>query len=618
LIAANDYREAIQAPELCFRDPELRRGRALRDPLGLPRAISGNFAAVFPIVCDRRRYAVKCFSTVLEDQLARYEAVGAHLNGGCAWSVDFEFQDGGIRVGGRWLPIVKMEWIDAARLDRFVESRLGDGAALLGLAGRFAELVRELRAAGIAHGDLQHGNVLVTAAGELRLVDYDGMFVPALEGRPSHELGHPNYQHPGRTNAHFGLELDNFSAWVIYASLVSLGLEPSIWERVGGGDEKLVFDRRDFEATLFSAGFGALRSSGDPRLEALALQLKRMLAGGVDSVPALAPLELDPREPARARKRGAGRRAPHSPSLAAVDELEAGLPRLHDLVAELPPPHRRELAAVGRTPPLVAVATIVVATTVEALGVLGLYGVAITIGALASTIAAALAAERILYGRLREPREKQERRQTLERRRGEGAALARECRRLLRRRAELEADERRALACVEDEVARLRKREEDELRDAERTLQRRLDELTEERLALHQREAEERARVLRELGEEAAVRGAGQEAVRRIRRRYTRLLEQHRLAEQQAREELSAGVLAIREAAQKGRLALIAEGNEVRAKGLEARRELELELARVRAALEQARAREARATRALEAYEGITFARFLLRASVRQ
>ncbi|QLQ08322.1 MAG: hypothetical protein HZY76_21580 [Anaerolineae bacterium] len=55
--------------------------------------------------------------------------------------------------------------------------------------------MRNLQTHGIAHGDLQHGNVLV-AADELRLIDYDGMYVPPLSGRESHEIGHRNYQHP--------------------------------------------------------------------------------------------------------------------------------------------------------------------------------------------------------------------------------------------------------------------------------------------------------------------------------------------------------------------------------------------------------------------------------------
>ena len=60
-----------------------------------------------------------------------------------------------------------------------------------------------LERAGIAHGDLQHGNIFVVDD-ELKLIDYDGMFVPRLAGCRSNELGIEHYQHPQRKEHHFG------------------------------------------------------------------------------------------------------------------------------------------------------------------------------------------------------------------------------------------------------------------------------------------------------------------------------------------------------------------------------------------------------------------------------
>ena len=39
----------------------------------------------------------------------------------------------------------------------------------------------------IAHGDLQHGNIIVQDDGTIRLVDYDGCYVPELAGLKSNE-----------------------------------------------------------------------------------------------------------------------------------------------------------------------------------------------------------------------------------------------------------------------------------------------------------------------------------------------------------------------------------------------------------------------------------------------
>jgi len=81
----------------------------------------------------------------------------------------------------------------------------------------------QLKQAGIAHGDWQHANILIVREDgkqRLRLVDYDGMFVPPLQGKSCPELGHANYQHPNRKGADFNLTLDHFSSVLIYRLFV--------------------------------------------------------------------------------------------------------------------------------------------------------------------------------------------------------------------------------------------------------------------------------------------------------------------------------------------------------------------------------------------------------------
>jgi len=74
------------------------------------------------------------------------------------------------------------------------------------------------------------------------------MYVPALAGLKSHEVGHRNFQHPARTGNDFGEYLDNFSAWVIFASITAVSLEPRVWQLLQAGDESLLFRREVFES----------------------------------------------------------------------------------------------------------------------------------------------------------------------------------------------------------------------------------------------------------------------------------------------------------------------------------------------------------------------------------
>ncbi|HVF73908.1 MAG TPA: hypothetical protein VM938_02565 [Acidimicrobiales bacterium] len=277
-----DYLEALQFPEESFRDPELAAGAVELSALGLPRPVSGNVASVFKVTAPSgRAYAVRCFVRRYETLSARYAAVAQRLGKvDGTWKVGVDFQPEGVLVGDTWQPIVKMDWSEATPLLPWVEAHLWDTAALSYVAARFAAVVGELRAAGIAHGDLQHGNILVAPGGDIRLVDYDGMYVPEMARMRLHssELGHRNYAHPGRTLDDFGPYLDAFPSWVVYASLAALSIDPLLWGRLDGGDECLLFRAADFADPDRSEAFACFESSGDARLGALASALRRQVA----------------------------------------------------------------------------------------------------------------------------------------------------------------------------------------------------------------------------------------------------------------------------------------------------------------------------------------------------
>jgi hypothetical protein len=105
-------------------------------------------------------------------------------------------------------------------------------------------LVRSLSGAQIAHGDLQHGNIIVNGA-KLYLIDYDGLYVPGLPISNSNEIGHINYQHPDRSIQHVGPAVDRFSAIVIYIALIAVARQPSLWAKYDNS-ENLLFTRDDF------------------------------------------------------------------------------------------------------------------------------------------------------------------------------------------------------------------------------------------------------------------------------------------------------------------------------------------------------------------------------------
>ena len=287
------YVDALQDTRRCFVDPELVGCTIRTDRFGLPRPISGNFASVFTAdTAGGRRLAIKCFTRDVPDQQERFREIGAALRDVPArWKVEFRYVETGVLVQGKPYPVLVMEWIEAKQLISWIEDRLrtGDRAALGRLADGFAQLVAGLEAAGLAHGDLQHGNLLVTARGELKLIDYDGMYVPALRDRPAMELGQPNYQHPRRTASDYGPWLDRFSARVIHLSLAALAADPTLWYRLHkSGGEYLLLQKYDLEDPASSPALASL-GSVSAQLRTRAQDLADMARKPLD---AIAPLDV--------------------------------------------------------------------------------------------------------------------------------------------------------------------------------------------------------------------------------------------------------------------------------------------------------------------------------------
>jgi hypothetical protein len=225
----------------------------------MPVVSSGNFACVFKLVNGTQSKAVRCFNRYIPDSQSRYEAVDRCLDRVKVPAVvQFDYDATGIRVNGSPYPIVVMEWLNGDALDVYLDHTVSKRHVVAYLAEQWLGLMAQLQAAKVAHGDLQHGNVLV-CAGQLRLVDLDGMFVPELRGRQAIELGHRAYQHPQREVGLFDERIDRFSALVIYASLKALERDPDLWRL---HDENLIFSREDYLRPKTSAAFRACRALG--------------------------------------------------------------------------------------------------------------------------------------------------------------------------------------------------------------------------------------------------------------------------------------------------------------------------------------------------------------------
>lgn len=286
---AQHYEHALRNPKTSLEDTTLHAGTAEKSPFGgLLSTWSGNFACVFKMNCGKDSWAIRCFTRDQQGRDHRYGAISQSLNGlNLPYMVHFAYQQKGVKVDGKSYPILKMEWAKGKPLVDFINDHVQDRVSMLNLADNWLEMIGDLHSAGIAHGDLQHENVLIDD-GNIKLVDYDGMYVPALLGQQSTELGLPHFQHPDRNGTHFGPYLDNFSSWVIYVSLVCLAHDPSLWLKVGQGDDRsLLFKKNDFSDPKSSSMLRFLRTHGNDDVKELATLFESFIHLGTKDCPTL-------------------------------------------------------------------------------------------------------------------------------------------------------------------------------------------------------------------------------------------------------------------------------------------------------------------------------------------
>jgi hypothetical protein len=282
-----EIRRALQNPSIALVHRRLRGATVVRRPDGvIPLTWAGSFAIVAKLEhADGRVTALRAFTAPPEQRLARSAAVEVALRAsGLPYFVSFQVLTDALLVSGNRLPVLAMEWVEGATLDEYVR-RLTRGDHFALLARHFGAMCIALERAGIAHGDLQHGNIMV-AGSRLRLVDYDGVYVAALKGMAAVEAGHPAYQHPRRAAQAFDSSLDRFSQLVIYTSLRALAAAPTLVRHVA---DQMLFSAGDLQEPSRSHIFGELRKL-NPEVKLLVDELRKACSAPPTDAPALSSL----------------------------------------------------------------------------------------------------------------------------------------------------------------------------------------------------------------------------------------------------------------------------------------------------------------------------------------
>ena len=156
-------------------------------------------------------------------------------------------------------PVLLMDWIEGETMETFIAENYTDSYEMSMLCYRFCKMAAWLRSQSFAHGDIKPDNIIVRPDGTLTLVDYDGMFVPAMKGQKSPTIGTKDFSHPLRTIDDFDETIDDFALASIALSLKAISLDSSLLQSYGASD-RLLFSATDYLDLSKSKIFAALLS----------------------------------------------------------------------------------------------------------------------------------------------------------------------------------------------------------------------------------------------------------------------------------------------------------------------------------------------------------------------
>ena len=222
------------------------------DNYGEPYRSSGAFAVVFKMKDEQtgKCYALKCFTEEQEGRAEAYRQIAEELEFVASpYITSVKYLEKELFVDSNCedneFPVLLMDWIEGETMETYIADHYMDNYAMSMLCYCFCKMAAWLRSQPFAHGDIKPDNIMVRPDGTLTLVDYDGMFVPAMKGQTSPTIGTKDFSHPLRTIDDFDETIDDFALASMALSLKAISLNPSLLDEYGASD-RLLFSAADY------------------------------------------------------------------------------------------------------------------------------------------------------------------------------------------------------------------------------------------------------------------------------------------------------------------------------------------------------------------------------------
>lgn len=245
-----DILTSIKNLDLFLKVPALKGAKARINKNGNPFVYVGGFNMVFQLTHKSKKWAFRVWHVPMGENEERYLNISKYLTSKkLPYFAEFIYDEKGLLINGELVDTIRMEWLDGMLFKEYIEKNLANSSLLVLLSDNFLKMCQDLRDNQISHGDLQEGNILVTENGDIKLVDYDSICIPEIEGQKELVTGLKGYQHPSRfKGGKASLKADYFSELIIYLSILAIAEKQELWEKYQVKDTQyLLFSETDFE-----------------------------------------------------------------------------------------------------------------------------------------------------------------------------------------------------------------------------------------------------------------------------------------------------------------------------------------------------------------------------------
>lgn len=217
---------------------------------------AGSYAVVFKAKDQYNEFAIRCFISAEQENIERYRNIDNYLKDvSASWITKIELLQNEINVKGNYYPVIKMDWVEGQLLNNYITQIVDNNLALTELQNEVVSVSKSLETLKIGHGDIQCGNIIIAKNIEgkniIKLIDYDGMYIPLFSNKTNLERGRTEFQHPNRSQIQYNEKIDRFSFWVILCAIEALKYDKTLWFEIMQGGfntlDNLLFLGDDFK-----------------------------------------------------------------------------------------------------------------------------------------------------------------------------------------------------------------------------------------------------------------------------------------------------------------------------------------------------------------------------------